>query len=219
MTDQVVADQEPVRVTLLLDRSQSMSIIKDKTISALNEWLLSMRNDTAKLGEMLVTVFQFDTGGVDVIAESQRPEDVSDWTADTFQPRGSTNLYDSIGHAIERSKRCLFAIMTDGEENASRRLSKEDVQKMIAAREAEGWTFVYLGANQDAFAESGKLGMTASNTMNFSAQNVQKAGAALGMATSSYRSTGGQKSNTVVDDAAKYSGKTEEDLRKSLTDE
>jgi hypothetical protein len=52
----------------------------------------------------------------------------------------------------------LAVIVTDGLENSSRRISKEELARVIAEREARGWTFIYLGANQDAWSEASRLG-------------------------------------------------------------
>jgi hypothetical protein len=52
----------------------------------------------------------------------------------------------------------VFVTFTDGEENASRHFTRSDLHKLVAATEAEGWTFAFLGAGLDAHAESGGLG-------------------------------------------------------------
>lgn len=53
----------------------------------------------------------------------------------------------------------LAVILTDGLENASREVSQEQLQQTISQRESEGWTFIYLGANQDAWAVGHGTGM------------------------------------------------------------
>lgn len=52
----------------------------------------------------------------------------------------------------------LAVILTDGMENASSEVTRKQVAAMIQAREADGWTFIYMGANQDAWAVGGQLG-------------------------------------------------------------
>jgi hypothetical protein len=49
-------------------------------------------------------------------------------------------------------------ILTDGLENASETTSAE-LRKLIHAREADGWEFVYLGANQDTWAATEGIGL------------------------------------------------------------
>lgn len=42
----------------------------------------------------------------------------------------------------------VVVVFSDGKENASRRSSREKVFEQIEAKRKEGWTFVFLGANQ-----------------------------------------------------------------------
>ena len=72
--------------------------------------------------------------------------------------------------------RVLAVILTDGLENASQEVTASQVRRMIAEREAEGWTFIYMGANQDAWAAGGALGVSGSA----SGQRVNYVGTAEG---------------------------------------
>ena len=52
----------------------------------------------------------------------------------------------------------------------SSKTSTRDVRKLILSREKRGWEFIYLGANQDAWAESDRIGITArGKTFNYAA--------------------------------------------------
>jgi hypothetical protein len=52
--------------------------------------------------------------------------------------------------------------MTDGEENASHEFRRDQIKQLVEKREREDrWVFSFLGANVDAFAEAGSLGMSA----------------------------------------------------------
>ena len=70
--------------------------------------------------------------------------------------------YDALALLIEHAAKAeagserevLIALLTDGRENASRQRTREQVAKLIEARREAGWTFVFLGANQDAFASA-----------------------------------------------------------------
>jgi uncharacterized protein YegL len=52
----------------------------------------------------------------------------------------------------------LAVVVTDGLENASVEYTKDQLSALIKEREAAGWTFIYLGANQDAWATTTSLG-------------------------------------------------------------
>lgn len=61
--------------------------------------------------------------------------------------------------------RVLCMIFTDGKENAShhteRNVTPDELRAAIHEREANGWTFIYMGANQDAWNEgSANLGIS-----------------------------------------------------------
>jgi hypothetical protein len=54
----------------------------------------------------------------------------------------------------------LAVIVTDGLENSSREVDPQALARSIADRERDGWTFIYLGANQDAWAIGGQTGFS-----------------------------------------------------------
>src|SRR5262249_33726049 len=113
-----------------------------------------------------------------------------------FKPRGSTALVDAVCTTIGRIKarvlavpeayrpKVMLVIMTDGLENASREFTSAQLREMVAeAQSVHGWEVLYLGANQDAFAEAGKYGVAKTgNVFRFDAtdagtQGVLHAGA------------------------------------------
>jgi hypothetical protein len=87
-----------------------------------------------------------------------------------YRPNNGTALYDAIGDAIARideqiatgavaPQRVLFAIITDGEENSSRRYGREKIFDMVRTHENAGWSFVFMGANVDSYATSRSVGV------------------------------------------------------------
>jgi len=67
----------------------------------------------------------------------------------------------------------VFVINTDGLENSSCEFTKPQIKKMIERRQEKGgWHFTYLGANQDAFAESEGMGIHADGVADFSMEKV-----------------------------------------------
>jgi hypothetical protein len=46
----------------------------------------------------------------------------------------------------------IVVFQTDGEENASRDHSLDELWNLIERRRAEGWQFVFLGADMDAYS-------------------------------------------------------------------
>ena len=67
----------------------------------------------------------------------------------------------------------IFVVMTDGLENSSREFTKPQVKGMIEEQQSSyNWHFTFLGADQDAFAEAGGLGIDAFGAAQFSKANV-----------------------------------------------
>src|SRR5262249_61637555 len=96
---------------------------------------------------------------------------------------GTPPLSDAMGHAIadaairsekleasgEPREEIVFVTFTDGLENASQEYSRSKLFELIRKREQAGWSFMYLGANQDAYAESSQLGYARGSVQNFMA--------------------------------------------------
>jgi hypothetical protein len=73
--------------------------------------------------------------------------------------------------------------MTDGQENASRTFDYPQVQKMITEREeADGWAFMFLGADQDAVAAASRVGIARDQALSYARG---KAGDAWGAVSAS----------------------------------
>jgi hypothetical protein len=61
---------------------------------------------------------------------------------------------------------------TDGEENQSVEYRREQLFDLVKKHEKEGWTFAYMGANQDSYAEGGRVGFSASSIQNYKADSL-----------------------------------------------
>jgi len=193
--------KDATHIAVLLDRSGSMEAVKDETISGFNYFLKEQKaaGDNASF-----TLVQFDSASTDVVHEAKPVQEVPDLNGDTYQPRGSTPLLDALGQTINSTGRTLagipeanrpdkvvFVVITDGEENASHRFTKAQVKEMIDHQtEKYNWQFVYLGANQNAFAEAGAVGIGLAQAADFSVRRVVSAFAGTSANVASYRRTG-----------------------------
>jgi len=62
--------------------------------------------------------------------------------------------------------------MTDGEENSSREWTLQGIRELVRSKESLGnWTFVFLGANIDAFMQGANLGVARPNAVRYDADN------------------------------------------------
>lgn len=169
-------------ITIVLDRSGSMSSVADDTIGGFNRFL----DDQKKApGSANITLHQFDT-----VHETPIPttdiQKAPHLTTETFVPRGGTALLDAIGRAInrtgtrlgtesdsERAGKVIFVIITDGEENSSREFDLTRINEMIKhQRDKYSWDFVFLGANQDAIGTAAGMGINTANAITYAHNSV-----------------------------------------------
>ena len=172
------AKTESSYIVCIVDRSGSMASMGDAVKTGFNEFLQEQKDFP---GDCMATVVRFDTK-VEVVHHGVDINDVKDATDETFKPRGRTALHDAIGNTISKVKRkistlaskptrVMVLVLTDGEENASTKHTRAKVVKAIRRCEKKrNWTFVYVGANQDAIAKGREIGFTARNCMDYSAE-------------------------------------------------
>ena len=170
-----------VHIYFLLDRSGSMSSIAEDVVGGFNSFLAA-QNAEATDGT-LMTLVQFDTGGFDVLADAVPLPEMVPLTAATFVPRGGTPLYDALGMTIAQAtaratqlaaadaprEDIVFVSFTDGLENSSVEYDRAKVFALVKARQDDGWTFVFMGANQDAYAEGAAIGHDPRSTCSWDA--------------------------------------------------
>lgn len=167
-----MTDQNYTHITFLLDRSGSMDEIRDDAIGGFNSLLKDQQGES---GRCTFTLVQFDAQDpAEIVHDTVPIQEVPELTAKTFRPRGATPLLDAMGHLIthtgerlaalpesERPGRVIFAVLTDGLENASRLHTRRQVFDMVKhQRDVYQWQFMFLGADQDAIAEARELGIS-----------------------------------------------------------
>lgn len=163
-----------MQITIVIDRSGSMSGRRMDVIGGFNSFLEEQK---VQRNDYNLNVVQFDDQ-YDVIVRNKNILEVQPLTESTYVPRGSTALLDAIGKAIkfteeyDEDKKVMFVIITDGEENSSKEYSKAWIKDLIKAKEDLGWQFIYMGANQDAFAEASNIGLSAASAVNFSEEKT-----------------------------------------------
>jgi len=87
---------------------------------------------------------------------------------------------------VNAQGKMLLLVYTDGEENSSREHTADSVKKLVQAKTADGWEFIYLGANQDAWQVGGSIGITASTGYVGTAQGSSSALRSMGNVGVSY---------------------------------
>ena len=193
-TDTGQADS--VHISFLLDRSGSMSSIRDDVIGGFNQFL---REQQARPGACRMTFVQFDSQApFEVLAEAADVRAIAPLDAARYAPRGGTPLLDALGRLLELAERrargrdedAVIVVFTDGQENASGTWTRAALFERIEALKARGWAFVFLGANQDSYEEAGGLGFAAGSTSNWHERSSRAAFEQLDRSVGSYRSKG-----------------------------
>ena len=137
-------------------------------------------------------------------------------------------FWNNQNKKVKKSKRpdkILVAIVTDGHENDSREYNENQIKKLIKQKEKQDWQFVYLAADQDAFAAGGAIGVTRGNSFSY---NNTSAGNAmmfdsLSNATQLYRSVSTSDANyatvsaSLFDDSGTSDVTVEGDINSTFT--
>lgn len=211
-------------IIFLVDRSASMSSIAAAMTDGIDEFVQKQKGVA---GECLVSLYDFDDRyETKYVAQSL-------WTVPkyTLEPRGMTALYDAIGKTVltvgerlrrtpdaERPSQVLFVIVSDGGENASQEFKGEPGRRQIFDRITHqrtkyAWEFIFLGANQDAYAVGTSLGIHGSNTVSYTPSAAHSKGmmSSLSANVASYRGSGKQTMEGLYDQAC-YNAATGDDL-------
>lgn len=173
------AEKTSIEVVFILDRSGSMGGLEQDTIGGFNAMLERQKRENAD-ADIIWSTILFDDR-VEVIHDRMPIEQVKQLTEKQYYVRGCTALLDAVGGAIDKTvrvqrntkeeyvpKKTLFVITTDGLENSSMEYSYRRVRKMIThEQEKYGWEFMFLGANIDAAAEAGRIGIREQFTSNY----------------------------------------------------
>ena len=156
--------EKQMDVVFILDRSGSMGGSEADTIGGFNSYLKKNRKKN-----YLVTTILFDDR-YEKLYEQEKISEVEELDEKTYYVRGCTALLDAVGKTIKLMEKkakgtVLFAITTDGYENASREYTKEQIKEMITGH--SDWEFMYIGADIDSYEEASAIGISADHTANY----------------------------------------------------
>jgi hypothetical protein len=219
-------------ITIILDRSGSMNCPfgnRKATIEGVNNFIAEQKKQP---GKDLYTLIQFDDE-YEYHWKQKDKETVPPLTEEVYVPRGSTALVDAVCRTIDetaerldrmpaesRPSAVIIVIMTDGQENASRRYpyeyleanpavkahgGLEEAKKLVMQErishrrkpENGNWQFIFLAANQDAVMEACKYGIGAIQAANYTAgmagtqQVMQKLSGGVASYKNAIRKSGG----------------------------
>lgn len=209
-----MTDSEYRHYVLIVDRSGSMVPIAKETQNGVRLFVSEQRDIP---GRATLSLYQFDHEH-NTVHDFVPLRDVPPYT---LTPRGNTALLDACGFAItevgerlavmseaERPGKVIVVIATDGQENFSREYKLPQIRDMITRqREEYKWEFAYIGANQDAFAEAGAMGIAKMSSMDYDATTMGTRSAWSANSAAATRYAGGQSANVDYTDEERAASK------------
>ena len=162
--------QDYTHILIVLDASGSMSCIQNDIKGSFNAFLDKQREEP---GKTVFDLYQFNDEAVRLVKSADLAQFHDDLMS-RYECTGCTALNDAVCIAMdtigqefasmpeeERPANVLCVIITDGEENASKKFSTKDVKERIEHQKTKyNWEFVYLAADPDAFAAGEALGIS-----------------------------------------------------------
>ena len=164
---------------IILDKSGSMSSIRKAAVDGFNETLAGIKKAQEKFAdtqEHFVSLLTFCNCEKKYVFDKVPVAEARPLTMDDYQPCCCTPLFDAMGFTLTSMRQhvskiddavVVVTIITDGLENASKEYSGPAVKQLVEELKGEGWTFTYMGANQDA--EKVAFNLSIRNSRNFSA--------------------------------------------------
>jgi len=164
---------------LIIDESGSMSSIYEEALTGINETLNGIRRTQEQFPTQnhFVSIVTFEGYGMSAVKTRRDCVPIGrirDLGGKDYCPGGCTPLYDAIGSAVtdlaekvREGDGVLVTIITDGYENSSSEYSGTAVKRLVSMMRKKGWTFAYIGANQDSVEVAHSLDIR--NAMDFDA--------------------------------------------------
>lgn len=162
---------------IILDRSGSMATIRSAAISGFNEILASIQQAQVKFvdtQEHFVSLVMFCNCEIKSFFDKVPAREVHPLEWNDYQPCCCTPLFDAMGLTLTAMRKYIkgmedvtvvVTIITDGLENASKEYSGQAIKRLVEELRGKGWTFTYMGANQNTIEVA--MSMSIRNSRNF----------------------------------------------------
>lgn len=166
-----------VHNVVILDRSGSMDCIRRAAVDGFNETLAGIKKAQEKFAatqEHYVTLVTFCGCQTFHVFDMTPVTHAHPLEMKDYEPCCTTPLYDAMGITLTDMHRRLWGIedavvvvtiITDGLENASKEYNEPTIKRLVERLRSMGWTFTYMGANQNA--EEVAMRLSIRNARNF----------------------------------------------------
>jgi CRISPR/Cas system CMR-associated protein Cmr5 small subunit len=169
-------NKHQVHNLIILDESGSMDPIKNTIIQGFNELVQTIQGIEQQFPEQehFITFVSFNGLGHKFLHFLDPAIKLKQINDQNYQPNASTPLFDAMGVSINKLKQSLqeqkdynvlVTVLTDGEENASKEFSGNDIKKLIEELKQNRWTFTYIGTDHDV--EKIATSLSINNSMVF----------------------------------------------------
>lgn len=145
------------QVAIILDRSGSMSSIRQQAVQNYNEQIQQMK-ENSKDQDIFCSLVTFN-GNVFEHIWQKKAEELEEADENSFIPGGSTALWDGMGFTIQKlldtteddeNTAYLVIVISDGEENQSKNYNSASIKALIEKCQATNrWTFSYMGCSEE----------------------------------------------------------------------
>lgn len=152
-----------LHIILILDESGSMDSIRKDIIGSFNKFIREQQQ--LKVSDKTSVTFIKFNDEITNIFEKEPLSKVKEIGLDDYTPNGCTALNDAIGTMIDKfsdEKNVCFVVITDGEENASKKYTGILIREKIDGKKEKGWNFIYLSSDLKTATQGTCLGVRSS---------------------------------------------------------
>ena len=172
---------------VILDKSGSMGCIASAAIDGFNETLAGIKKAQERYAETqdhFVSLIAFCSCETTHIFDKVPVKEARPITAKDYQPCCCTPLYDAMGFSLMAMRKhvdkiensmVVVTIITDGYENDSHVYNRQKVMELVESLKGNGWTFTYMGANQDSFKVGAGLGIGNNRDYEYNSEGMREA--------------------------------------------
>ena len=172
---------------VVLDKSGSMGMIRRAAMEGFNETLAGIKKahrEYAETQQHYISLVTFCSCSRDAVYDKVPVAEAEPLTLDQYEPCCCTPLYDAMGFALTSLRShvkdiddvaVVVTIITDGLENASREYNRNSIRALVDSLKKEGWSFTFMGANQNSSEVAQSLAIRNSQDFDYSDEGIDKA--------------------------------------------
>lgn len=187
MKTEISVKKTKVFNVVILDRSGSMESIRKAAVDGFNETLAGIKQAQQKFAntqEHYVSLVTFCSCHTDKVYDKTPISETKPLELKNYKPCCCTPLYDAMGSTITDMKKyvekikkavVVVTIITDGYENASFKYTGAMISEWVGQLRKEGWTFTYMGANQNAVEVANDLNIRNAYNFDYSDEGISDA--------------------------------------------